>query len=54
MTSGITKKIKEQKSRKFQKELDDKSSLKKTLNKKQKETITTNTDKIVKRRARKT
>lgn len=40
MTSGITKKIEEQKSRKFQKELDDKKLIEEIIKKKAKETIT--------------
>lgn len=40
MTSGITKKIEEQKSRKFQKELDDKKLIEEIIKNKAKETIT--------------
>lgn len=40
MTSGITKKIEEQKSRKFQKELDDKKLIEEIIKQKAKETIT--------------
>lgn len=40
ITSGITKKIEEQKSRKFQKELDDKKLIKEIIKNKAKETIT--------------
>lgn len=40
MTSGITKKIEEQKSRKFQKELEDKKLIEEIIEQKAKETIT--------------
>jgi hypothetical protein len=40
ITSGITKKIEEQKSRKFQKELDDKKLIEEIIKNKAKETIT--------------
>ena len=40
MTSGITKKIEEQKSKKFQKELDDKKLIEEIIKNKAKETIT--------------
>lgn len=40
MTSGITKRIEEQKSKKFQKELDDKKLIKEIIRNKAKETIT--------------
>ena len=40
MTSGITKKIEEQKRRKFQKELEDKKLIEEIIKNKSKETIT--------------
>ena len=40
MTSGITKRIEEQKKRRFQKELDDKKLIEEIIKNKAKETIT--------------